>query len=108
MNLRYNLTENIDRSNLPKRGYCVVTLDKNHVARVVRFQNHPTPLNMGEYIIKYTSPSGWNISIGAESFFFQEGEADKYAKGAYDALKVDNEGNSLLIGLYNDEFTLIK
>ncbi len=68
----------------------------------VRIQDGRIPLNEKEYLIEYTS-TGWRgINIGAESFFFQEGEAEKYENAKYGGIKVDNQGSSLLIGLYDE------
>jgi uncharacterized membrane-anchored protein len=100
MRLRYNLSRNND-VDIPKRGFCIVQLDSNNVASKVRFQKDTSPLNEGELPIEYTSPNNWNINIGAESFFFQEGDAEKYEKAKYGGLKIDAKGNSLLIGLYD-------
>lgn len=112
MRLRYAITNNVnDFENLPpKRGYCVITLDTNGVAQYQRFQKEQTPLNSGEYLIEYTTQqtSGWSMSIGAESYFFQEGDAEKYELGKYGGIKVDAEGNSLLIGLYDEHRNLIE
>ena len=49
-----------------------------------------------------------SISIGAESFFFEEGSAAKFEKAKYGALRVDSEGNSILVGLYNENRKAIK
>lgn len=108
MNLRYSISEDFNEKSLPKRGYCVVKLDKNGVAQRQRFQKNTTPLKQGEFLINYTSSDGWNVNIGAESFFFQEGQAAKYENAKYGALKVDKEGNSLLIGLYDENLKQIK
>ncbi|MDV7699374.1 GDYXXLXY domain-containing protein [Chryseobacterium soli] len=108
MNLRYSISENIYSKYLPKRGYCVVRLDDKGIAERIRFQQEKTPLNKGEYVIKYTAPNEWNINIGAESFFFQEGQAKKYEKAKYGGVKIDENGNSLLIGLYDEQLNNIK
>ena len=60
-------------------------------------------MNKGEHSIEYTSPNRWNVNIGAESFFFQEGQAEKYEKAKYGGVKIDKYGNSLLIGLYDEK-----
>ncbi|AUC16729.1 hypothetical protein BTO06_16945 [Tenacibaculum sp. SZ-18] len=101
MRLRYSLSRNND-VDIPKRGFCIVQLDSNNVASKVRFQKDTSPLNEGELPIEYTSPNNWNINIGAESFFFQESQAEKYEKAKYGGLKIDSKGNSLLIGLYDE------
>jgi len=108
MNLRYEISENIASQHLPKRGFCVVNLDAYGIAGRVRFQKEKQPLKKGEYLIEYTSSDSWNINIGAESFFFQEGEAEKYQKAKYGGIKIDEDGNSLLIGLFDKNLKEIK
>ena len=103
MALRYDISENIDFNNMPKRGYCVVRLDSCGVAENVRFQKDIAPLNEGEMLIKYSASDGWNVNIGAESFFFQEGHAEKYEQAKYGGIKIDGKGNSILMGLYDEE-----
>ncbi len=103
MTLRYSISENINFEEMPKRGYCVLQLDSNKVASRIRFQASKTPLHEGEYLIKYTASDRWNTNIGAESYFFQEGEADKYDKAKFGGVKIDAQGNSVLVGLYDEE-----
>jgi uncharacterized membrane-anchored protein len=108
MSLRYKLSEEITFEKIPRRGYCVVTLDKNKIAKRVRFQSKKVPLSKGELLIEYSSPNSWEVNIGAESYFFEEGKAKKFEKAKYGGLKIDNEGNSLLIGLYDKNRIKIK
>ncbi|MFK5983382.1 MAG: GDYXXLXY domain-containing protein [Flavobacteriaceae bacterium] len=109
MQLRYKISET-DFSyldSISKRGYYVVTLKDNGVAEKVRIQENKEPLQKGEYLINFTY-GNWNINIGAESFFFQEGEGEKYEAAKYGGLKIDREGNSVLIGLYDENLNQIK
>lgn len=108
MSLRYAISDNIEEDELPKIGYCIVRLDSLGLAKKVRFQENLTPLNEGEHLIKYTSTNKWNVNIGAESYFFQEGQGEKYDKAKYGAIKVDKDGNSVLIGLYNEKLRKIE
>lgn len=110
MRLNYAIANDEWNSSVPehKRGYCIITLDKNQVAKRVRLQQEKTPLHAGEIAIRYNLHPSQRISIGAESFFFQEGEAKKYEKAAYGALKIDSQGNSVLIGLSDIDKKLIK
>ncbi len=108
MSLRYKISQNMDYDNMPKRGYCVVVPDSNGRAIIARFQKELTPLHPGELLIKYTALNKWNANIGAESFFFQEGDAKKYEKAKYGGVKIDHEGNSLLIGLYDEQLRKIQ
>lgn len=102
MDLRYAISENSSYDSIAKRGFCVVKLEENGVAKKVRIQENKTPLNNNEYLIEYTSRQWRGLNIGAESFFFQEGEAEKYENAKYGGVRVDNQGNSLLVGLYDE------
>lgn len=103
MTLRYAISRNINHDSISKRGFCVVKLEKNGIAKKVRIQKGIQPINNDEYLIKYTLRESSGINIGTESFFFQEGEAEKYEKAKYGGVKVDTKGNSLLIGLYDEK-----
>lgn len=88
--------------SFPKRGFCVVRSDSNGVAQFRRFQDSKAPLEPEEKIIAYTRPD-YRILIGAESFFFEEGTGKYFEEAKYGGLKVDQNGNSLLIGLFDEE-----
>ncbi len=92
---------------IPKFGYLIVQLDSNHVAQKIRLQKDLQPLKSDEIPIKYHK-NKWQIYLGAESFFFQEGNAKKYEKAKYGALRVDKKGNSILTNLYNEKIEPIK
>lgn len=102
MRLRYAISDNINTDSISNRGFCILKLDKNGIAKKVRIQENKIPINDNEIIIEYTSKGWRSINIGTESYFFQEGEADKYENAKYGGIKVDNQGNNLLIGLYNE------
>ena len=108
MRLNYAISNTTRDDSLSKRGFCVVKLDSIGVAKKVRIQEHKTPLNEEEFLINYTSKKWRGINIGAESYFFQEGEALKFEKAKYGGLKVDKNGNSLLIGLYDENLVIIE
>ena len=101
MDLRYAISENIFNDSISKRGFCVVKLDEDGVGKKVRLQDHRMPKKEGEFLIEYTSHKWRGINIGAESFFFQEGQGQKYEDAKYGGVKVDDKGNSILVGLYD-------
>lgn len=108
MRLRYAISEDIDTDSIPKRGFCVVKLLPNGTAERVRLQEETAPVYENEYPIEYTAKNWVGINIGAESFFFQEGEAEKYEVAKYGGLKIDDEGNSVLVGLYDEDLKIIE
>ncbi|MEZ4809809.1 MAG: GDYXXLXY domain-containing protein [Allomuricauda sp.] len=101
MDLRYAISDNLFNDGISKRGFCVVRLDADGVGQKVRIQDHRTPKNEGELLIEYTSKKWFGINIGAESFFFQEGQSQKYEDAKYGGIRVDDDGNSILVGLYD-------
>ena len=101
MILRYAIASEVKRAQLQDRGYIVVSLDENEVATFVRVHQGDN-LHAGEYLLFYRNRGG--IRLGAESFMFQEGDADLYSNARYGELKVDESGASVLIGLRGDDF----
>ncbi len=107
MRLNYAISQDFNSENNPKKGYCVLRIDTNGVAYKVRVQKNKTPLAEGEYLIEYRY-ANWQLNIGAESYFFQEGKGAQYENAKYGGLKIDNHGNSILIGLYDESQKLIQ
>jgi len=102
MRLEYKISEmrSDEIQFIPTSGYCIVLIDNNGVASIRRYQDSPDPLNNNEHPIKYRK-NGRSINIGAESYFFQEGEDMKFNQAKYGGLRVDKKGNSVLTGLYD-------
>jgi len=101
MVLRYVLANNLPKKQLANKGCIVVALDENKVAYFVRIHDDTT-LYDGEYLLFYRNRNG--LRLGAESFFFQEGDAKLYSTARYGELKVDRSGSSVLVGLRGDNF----
>jgi uncharacterized membrane-anchored protein len=108
MSLRYALARKINKDELElERGFCVVELDTNGVAQFLRVQKNSNDIEPNEHIIEFYG-TGRNLSIGANSYFFEEGQAEKFEEAEYGGIKVDKKGNSVLIGLYNEHFDKIE
>ena len=107
MQLRYAIAQGLNADSVSPKGFVVVKLRPNGVADRIRIQTNTTPLIAGEYAIRYTA-GPWNLSLGAESFFFQEGDADKYAVAKYGGLKSNDEGETVLIGLFDENLKQIR
>lgn len=103
MALRYAIERNIDRdlaARQSRRGYMVVALDENRVARFVRFHEGES-LQPGEKLLHYHNNHG-TISIVPDSFLFQEGHAKSYQGAKYGEFKFDDGGKHILIGLASE------
>jgi uncharacterized membrane-anchored protein len=86
----------------PRDGRLVLRLDEQGVGRFVREEQPGTPLAPGELLLRYKIRKG-RVRLGAESFFFQEGHADRYARAKYGELRVTGDGSSVLVGLRDAE-----
>lgn len=81
-----------------RNGYLVVVIDEQGIARFQRFYEGEE-LAEGEMRIKYFSPYGWSVEIGIDSYFFQEGTGDTYARARYAEVRILEDGSVMLIGL---------
>lgn len=101
MDLRYAIAADLENRELPWRGKLVIQLDEQNVAQFVRLDDG-TPLAPGERLLNYYRHE-WTLDLGAPSYFFQEGTAALYNDAEYGELRVDASGNSILIGLRDEE-----
>jgi uncharacterized membrane-anchored protein len=93
--------------SLPRRGTAIVKLDGDGVAEFARLDDGAA-LAAGELRLNYKRRLGeQEVSYGADSFFFQEGDADLYAQAKYGVLRVDAEGASVLVGLAGADHNML-
>nr|WP_263430038.1 GDYXXLXY domain-containing protein [Nannocystis pusilla] len=101
MELRYALIGELgDVDRLAPRGTLVITRDGDHVARFVRVDDGRA-LAPGELRLRYAR-RGRDVSLGAETFLFPEGEGPTLAAARYGELALAPAGDSVLIGLRDE------
>jgi uncharacterized membrane-anchored protein len=93
--------------SLPRRGTAIVRLDADGVAEFVRLDDGAA-LAASELRLKYKRRLyEQEVSYGADSFFFQEGDADLYAQAKFGVLRVDAAGDSILVGLAGADHNML-
>ncbi len=100
MALNYRLAGDI-RTSLDERsadGLAVVELDDQMRAVFRHVQHANAPLQANQALIQFRK-RGSAVRIGAESFFFEEGQAMIYEDAKYGELKVADNGEVILVGL---------
>ncbi|SNR41967.1 Uncharacterized membrane-anchored protein [Lutibacter agarilyticus] len=107
MQLRYKISEESMLDSISKRGFIVVAADEKGIAQKIRIQPKKTPINTNEYLIEYIA-GNMDMNIGAEAFFFEEGQGEKFEKATYGGLMIDDQGNSILMGLYDENLNRIE
>ena len=103
MRLRYEIESVADEANASpdvESGYMIVSVNEQHIASFVRFDDD-SPLAEGEKRLYYhRSYNG--LKIVPDSFFFQEGHADRYQNAKYGVFKFDDSGNHILTDLVDE------
>ena len=98
MRLDYAIAREIGwRNEWPNDGQIVIRTDGDGVAAFVR-RHEGAPLAPGEHLLLYRRRGG-RIRIGTDAYFFEEGTAWRYDDARYGELRVDADGESLLVGL---------
>ena len=87
----------LPREGWPRDGHLVLTQTPEDVARFVR-RHQGEALQPGEFLLRYRIRDRL-LRLGAETFFFQEGQAERYARARYGELRVAPSGDSVLVGL---------
>ena len=110
MRLRYDRASYPDARTeeaLPWRGTVVLALDDLGVGEFARIDDG-TALGPEEVRIAYKLSGRFgSMRFGADSFFFQEGDADLYADADFGVLHVGDDGGSVLVGLAGEDGALI-
>jgi uncharacterized membrane-anchored protein len=111
MVLRYStevFPDPVQVTNLPRRGAFIVKLDADNVATYSRLDDGGQ-LTTDEVRLKYKLlDENGSIRLGAESFFFEEGQAAVYDGADFGVLHVDTAGNSVLVGLADEHRALMR
>ena len=100
MRLDYAITRTMaaEKNTWPRDGHIIVILDSVGVAQFVRRHEPGTPLSSGEHLLQYRRRAG-RYRVGTDAFNFQEGLARHYQGARYGDLRVDDKGESVLVGL---------
>jgi uncharacterized membrane-anchored protein len=104
MRLGYDLADQLRATKLPPDGRLIVQLDTQGIGTTARLEDDK-PLAANETLLRYRYRKG--LRLGAESFFFQEGQAQVYDKAKYGELRVEANGDSVLVGLRGENLEVL-
>jgi uncharacterized membrane-anchored protein len=96
--------------DLPYRGTVILALDENRVGRYAR-PDDESPLQSGELRVQYRRHEDWGghrLDYGAQSFFFESGDAERYERAQYAMLRVADDGSTVLTDLAGEDRMAIK
>jgi uncharacterized membrane-anchored protein len=72
-------------------------LDQRRVGTYVRLDDG-APLKPGEARLRFRMRSG-GVWLGANAFFFQEGDAERYSGARFGEFRVNEDGEAMLVDL---------
>jgi uncharacterized membrane-anchored protein len=96
--------------SLPYRGTVILSLDENGIGRYAR-PDDGTPLKPDELRVQYRRHQDWGgprLDYGAQSFFFQGGDAELYQGAKYALLRVAKDGGTVLTDLAGEDRKAIR
>ncbi|HEY3325362.1 MAG TPA: GDYXXLXY domain-containing protein [Planctomycetota bacterium] len=104
LTLTYDLTATLVKvPSIPgQTGALVVTLDKDNVAKFVRY-HAGEKLADDEHLLRYHAENGWT-RVGVESFSIPEGKSSAYSSAQYAEFRVSPNGDAILTGLLGPKF----
>jgi len=109
MALRYKLAADILRrlSHISSTsGRVVIVLDENWVATFRRMDSPGQALAENEKRLFFRK-RGRAVRVASDAYFFQEGHGKFYRNAHYGELRVNADGESVLVGLRDHEFKLL-
>ncbi len=104
MSLRYAI---VAEPSWPADGKLLMRKDENGVGQLVGLYQEGSPVGPNEVVLRYRQRR-WQTRLGAEAYYFQEGTADRYAKARYGELRVATSGESVLVGLRDEDRTPLR
>ena len=81
-------------------GHIIVALDADRVGHFRRSADR-RPLAPNEVALRYRLRAG-EPNLGTNAFFFEEGQAETYARAAYGEFRVAADGEMILTGLRDE------
>lgn len=101
MALNYALNRGLSVTEMPANRRLIVTLDPQRIATHAEW-DHGQPLAANQiYLLAHRGNQG--ISVASDAWFFQEGDAQKFAGARYGELRVAKDGSALLVALLNEQ-----
>ncbi len=100
MNLRYELARKVPESELVQQGTLVIYVDELGIGHYLKMDDG-NALQVNQLRLNYKYHG--EFKLGAENYFFQEGSSHCLELAEYAELRVNDDGDSLLVGLRDHE-----
>lgn len=82
-------------------GHLVLNLDENNVGSFAELYKDQA-LKNSQLRLRYRWRNG-RLRLATDAYFFEEGSANEYSKASYGEFRVNEEGESLLIALRDEQ-----
>jgi uncharacterized membrane-anchored protein len=102
--LHYKTTAELKPDSLPTQGFCILSPVADGVYGHARFQNELDPINKSEIAVRYSRDRN-GISLGSSTYYFEEGKSSRFKSAG---IRIDDQGHSVVIGLFDEHKKPIK
>lgn len=112
MELRYDVendARDVVNDSGRDRGQLVLSLDDNNVAHFERRYVDGEILAEDEVLVNFYARDTWwqRVRVGVDSFLFQEGHADDFARARYAEVRILDDGGVMLVNLADENLQTI-
>ncbi|MDT6964492.1 GDYXXLXY domain-containing protein [Cupriavidus sp. SZY C1] len=94
-----------EQTRLAREERIVIRRDDRQEGHFVRLDKGE-PLAPGELLLRVQNvPTRWGgngVQVSTDAWFFQEGQADRYARARFGEFRVDASGQALLVGMRDE------
>ena len=94
-----------EQTHLAREEVIVIRRNERNEGQFVRLYKGE-PLAPGELLLRVQNvPSRWGgngVQVSTDAWFFQEGQAERYAKAKFGEFRVDASGQALLVGMRDE------
>ncbi len=104
MDLRYAMANEVSQAAYQAQvidGRAIIELAEGGVARFVAI-DEGQQLASNQRLLRFRK-RGETLRLASDAFFFEEGTWETYSAARYGALRVDDDGEAVLIALYDDD-----
>lgn len=111
-NVVYNALPKTDKSTQWRQdveatdGYVVVSLNEQNIGSF-KYLHRDQTLSNNEILMRYRVRNG-KVKFATNAFFFQEGHGKFYQQARYGQFRVNDEGELLLVSMYNKDLKKIE
>lgn len=95
------------KSDVPTDGHLLLNVDEHGVGHFQKIAQTAEKVQSNQVLMRYRIRSN-QVKFGTNAYFFEEGQADSYAKAKYGAFRVAPNGDMILTALHGADYVQLQ